>query len=204
MPRIRLRRTLAQLRHRELRGLFSIQSHLTDQERLTLFRLAGEVADRHPADARIVEIGAYVGASTTLFAAGLAGSGGTVTSIDTWNNDAMSEGQRDTFAAFEANTARFAPCVRPVRGWSTDRDVVTQVRDSAAPIHLLFIDGDHSHEAVLADWETYAPMLAPNALIAMHDIGWADGVQRVVADHIGPHTSLEGRLPNLWWGRMVR
>jgi hypothetical protein len=40
------------------------------------------------------------------------------------------------------------------------------------------------------------------ALIVMHDIGWAEGVQRVVMEDIAPIAKCEGRLPNLYWARI--
>lgn len=36
------------------------------------------------------------------------------------------------------------------------------------PLSLLFIDGDHSYEAVKSDYETYGPLV--NHIIAFHDI----------------------------------
>jgi hypothetical protein len=52
----------------------------------------------------------------------------------------------------------------------------------------------------LADWTTYSPLLAKHAVVAVHDIGWAVGVQRVVFEEIRPRIFREARLPNLWWG----
>ena len=39
-----------------------------------------------------------------------------------------------------------------------------------AGIDLLFIDGDHSFEAVEADFQNYAPMLSGSGVVALHDI----------------------------------
>jgi len=38
------------------------------------------------------------------------------------------------------------------------------------PLDVLFIDGDHSYGGVKADWEMYGPLVAPDGLIAFHDI----------------------------------
>ena len=38
------------------------------------------------------------------------------------------------------------------------------------PLDLLFIDGDHSYEGVLRDWEMYAPLVRPGGIVAFHDI----------------------------------
>jgi predicted O-methyltransferase YrrM len=151
--------------------------------------------------ASCVEVGSYVGASSACIAAGLDRyGGGSVYCVDTWTNDAMSEGYRDTMAEFLRNTERFSRYIVPLRGLSTDPAVIGHVKRAAQTIDLLFIDGDHSFEGVLADWETYSPLLAELSVIAMHDIGWAEGVQRVVMEEIKPRVVRECRLPNLWWG----
>ena len=38
------------------------------------------------------------------------------------------------------------------------------------PLDVLFIDGDHSYGGVRADWEMYGPLVAPDGLVAFHDI----------------------------------
>ena len=151
-----------------------------------------------------VEIGSYIGASSSYLAAGLAKNhrSGKVYCIDTWNNDAMTEGNRDTMAEFLYNTREFSSYIAPIRGSSTDSQVVSQVARLAGKIDLLFIDGDHSVEGVLSDWTAYSPLLSEHAIVALHDIGWAEGVQRVLAEEIKSRVIRERSLPNLWWGRV--
>ncbi len=38
------------------------------------------------------------------------------------------------------------------------------------PIDVLFIDGDHTYGGVRADWEMYGPLVAPDGMVAFHDI----------------------------------
>jgi predicted O-methyltransferase YrrM len=40
----------------------------------------------------------------------------------------------------------------------------------AGPIDVLFIDGDHSVEGCLRDYEMYSPLVKPGGMIAFHDI----------------------------------
>ena len=197
-------RLFCQIRYPILRGLFEIRSHLTDREKVTLYRLASEISKRKTSPCSFVEIGSYIGASSSYLAAGLARNNhfGKVYCIDTWNNDAMTEGNRDTMAEFLHNTRKFSRYIEPIRGWSTDPEVVGQVTRLAGKIDLLFIDSDHCFEGALADWKIYNPLLSENAIVAMHDIGWAEGVQRVVAEEIRPRADREARLTNLWWGWM--
>jgi len=188
-------------RYWSIRQLFGIPTHLTYEERATLYRL-GRRLERIGRRPIALEIGSYLGASSAFLASGLKQSGqdGKVICIDTWENNAMSEGGRDTMAEFLANTRELAGWIQPIRGWSTA--VVNTVREHAGEIDLLFIDGDHSYEGCLADWQAYNPLLASNAIVVMHDVGWADGVARVINEEIRPATINEQRLPNMWWGEL--
>lgn len=184
--------------HPYLSDSFAIRSHLTNRERVELSRLAQAAGLRS-----IVEIGAYLGASASAFAAGLARARNTAARIycvDTWKNDAMSEGQRDTMELFLRNIGAYRERIVPVRGWSTG--VVETIGAQAGSVDLLFIDGDHSYEGCLADWKAYAPLLSPNAVVAFHDVGWADGVRRVIDEEVRSRIRREKRLPNLWWGEL--
>ena len=37
------------------------------------------------------------------------------------------------------------------------------------PIDFVFIDGDHSYEAVQGDWEAWTPLLTSGGIVALHD-----------------------------------
>lgn len=167
-----------------------IYSHLTPEEKLTLIFLA------RSSDGTFVEIGSYLGSSSCFIAEGIRQSGkkSLLYCIDTWQNDAMSEGNRDTFGTFLSNTQKYQNIISPLRGWSYD---IAKGFDKK--VDFIFIDGDHSYEGVKKDVDIWLPKLNPNALIVLHDIGWADGVQRVVREDIRPIAKREGRLPNLYW-----
>ena len=49
-------------------------------------------------------------------------------------------------------------------------ETVARVHELAPRVDLLFIDGDHSYEAVAADYRSYGPLVRPGGLIGFHDI----------------------------------
>lgn len=178
--------------YRQLKQAFSISSHLTIEERIILYKLSRT-------GKTIAEIGSYLGASACCFGMALKENGlGEVFCIDTWNNDSMSEGERDTWQDFQTNTCAYRDYIIPIRGFSND--VVENLHKRVSHLDLLFIDGDHSYESVKADWLAYQRFLTSGSIVVFHDYGWAEGVQRVVHEEVLPLVNCHNRLPNMWWG----
>lgn len=171
--------------------LARIPTDLTAEEKALLHRLARGL----PRGAVVVEIGSYLGASSCLLAAGIRGRGGLLYCIDTWTNDAMSEGARDTWEAFRRNTAPFGAAVRPLRGRSAE--LAGKVAAEAPRVDLLFIDADHTYAACRSDWERYVPLLRPGGVVVLHDTGWSDGVRRVATEQAARGARTVAELPNM-------
>jgi predicted O-methyltransferase YrrM len=152
---------------------FGIFTHLTWQERIILYKMVTSLNPRKV----LVEIGSYLGGSGYFLAAGAA-EGDSDTSlfcIDTWMNDGMSEGQRDTWIEFNENVSRFSSIIIPCRGGSKE---IAQT--FSREIDLLFIDGDHTFDGCMRDVESWLPLVRSGGIVLFHDYGWADGVQKVV------------------------
>jgi predicted O-methyltransferase YrrM len=148
-----------------------------------------------PTGAVMVEIGSYLGASSCfLAAAALEIQGARLHCVDSWENEGMSEGSRDTWQDFQYNTRGYQYVVEPHRGRSLDI-----ASTFAQRIDLLFIDGDHSYEACHGDVNSWLPLVKAGGCVILHDLGWAEGVKRVVNEDLRPLTKKEGRLPNLYW-----
>lgn len=179
---------------KQFSNIKKVTSHLTVFERYELFKLAKSTNT-------IAEIGSYTGASACCFGAALVSSSTSkVICIDTWNNDAMTEGNRDTWKEFQNNTHEYKSCIYPIRGFSTD--VVQSVQTVANSLDVLFIDGDHSYTGVKADWEAYKSFLKAGSTVIFHDYGWAEGVKRVVHEDVMPFVDSYDQLPNMWWGKI--
>jgi predicted O-methyltransferase YrrM len=174
---------------------WKIATHTTDQERVLLFRLASEL----PSNSTIVEIGSYLGASTCFLAAGCRNNNGHVYAVDTWQNHAMSEGLKDTFEVFQENICSYQDLITPIRSFSVDA-----AQELAKPIHLFFVDGDHSYEGVVADLRAWLPKMEPNSWLLLHDWGWAEGVKQAIKEIVEPiQVSKPLTLPNLYAVRVT-
>ena len=175
----------------------AITTHLTNAEKFELYRLAGKYAGM-----AAVEIGSYLGASSCFIAAGIRKSRkkSKLFCIDTWHNDSMTEGRRDTFAEFKKNTEQYREIIVPLKGLSTE--VIPKAGEHFQKIDFLFIDGDHSYNACKKDWDLCGSLLQEGSVVVFHDTGWAEGVQRVVREDVAPKASREGRLPNLYWAEL--
>jgi len=168
-----------------------IHTHLTRCERLMLYRLG---LNQSPG-AVMVEIGSYLGASSCfLAAAALEVQGARLHCVDTWENEGMSEGSRDTWQHFQCNTREYRHVIEPHRGRS-----LNVARTFTERIDLIFIDGDHSYEGCHGDVVNWLPLMKDGGCIILHDLGWAEGVQRTVNEDLRPLIKREGRLPNLYW-----
>lgn len=170
----------------------SVFTHLTNEEKCMLYSLA---CQRIFSETIAVEVGSYLGASSLFIASALKQSkyASKLYCVDTWNNNAMSDGEQDTWIAFRRNTENFKN-IFPLRGTS-----VRVGADFHNKIDFLFLDGDHSYEGVKTDVDTWLPKVKSGGVVAMHDIGWAEGVQRVVREDVLPRVVKSGKLPNLFW-----
>jgi MMP 1-O-methyltransferase len=147
-------------------------------EGLALYRAAAAYARAGP----VLEVGTYCGKSTIYLAAGAAPAGQVVVTVDHHHGSEENQpgweyhdpglvdprtGRLDTLPHFRAT----------LTGAGLDEAVVAIVGRSAdvarlwgAPLGLLFIDGGHTDAAAQADYEGWAPWVAPGGALAIHDV----------------------------------
>ena len=172
---------------------FKIFTHLTWQERIILYRLA----DQFMQPSCIVEIGSYLGASAYFLASGILKTKvhSKLYCVDTWLNDGMFEGKRDTWQEFNANVSNFKEIIIACRGKSEDIS-----KTFSEPIDMLFIDGDHSYQGCKSDADNWLPFLRSDGIVIFHDYGWAEGVKKVVNDSIASNILKNGiAYKNIFW-----
>jgi predicted O-methyltransferase YrrM len=169
---------------------WNIPTYTTSDELLTIYNLAKSLSKKSV----LLEVGSYLGASSLMIAKGIKKSSKLIC-VDTWQNDAMSEGKWDSYKIFLSNIRPVKDRIETVQ--STSIEASNKINEH---LDMIFIDGDHSYEAVKNDVSNWFPKLKSGGIIVMHDIGWATGVQKVVEEDVKPFLREHDNLPNIFWG----
>jgi predicted O-methyltransferase YrrM len=180
------------LRRIGVAGAHQIPTLTSRQELHALYYLARNCSPGSSA----LEIGSYLGASTCYLAAGMAKVNGQLFCVDTWQNETMPDGMRDTLAEFMENTRGAQPWLKIVR----KRSEQLIEADVAIPLDLVFIDGDHSYQAVHTDFQRTSPWLSREGTIAFHDSLYYEGVARTIGEAlVTGEWAVVGCVGNLCW-----
>lgn len=183
-----------------------VEGFLVPGQEEWLFRTARSLPD----GARIVEIGGYKGRSTVCLAYGCVGSRRHVFTIDrfkgVYQDIERSESLRDTFESGFFDEWRANVEVNGLLEYVTPlmADSREIARIWAAPIHMLFIDGSHKFEDVVADFAGFYPHIVPNGVVALHDVtpSW-EGAYRAWHEYAKHYLQNHGALSTLAHGRKL-
>jgi hypothetical protein len=107
-------------------------------------------------------------------------------------------GAADLYALHRSNLGRLGlnPFVRRIRG-RTAVEAIEWAREWRLEAGLLFIDARHDYEAVRADFDAWAPLVASGGFIAFHDSA-APGPARVIAEIQGDcELPIFGKFPTV-------
>jgi predicted O-methyltransferase YrrM len=121
----------------------------------------------------VLEIGSESGGTFYLWCQ-LAPIGGLKISVDL-PSGASGSGRFTEKEALAKRASQFkgwSANVRVVTGDSHEQRTRCEVADilSGEKVDFLFIDGDHSKEGVMLDWEDYKTFVRPGGIVAFHDI----------------------------------
>jgi predicted O-methyltransferase YrrM len=132
-----------------------------------------------PASNAIVELGSYKGKSTAYLARGAKiGYGAPVFAVDAWSKEVSAWRNRvlerlpsATYREFldQLTRAGVKDQVTPLRSMTTLAAEMWADMEGGQSVGLLYIDGDHHFEAVMADFRAWRAHLADNALIVFDD-----------------------------------
>ena len=135
-------------------GLAAAETQTTSSERNCLSRHAW-------GRRRLVEIGVWHGVTTKQLRS-VMDPDGVLTAVDPFPSGRLGVSLHERIAHSEVGEV--------VNG------TVTWVRTTGAeaarghePVDFVFIDGDHSEEGLLADWEAWSPLVEPGGIVALHD-----------------------------------
>lgn len=171
-----------------------IEGWLDFKEAVWLFLAAGKLAR----GSNIMEIGSYKGRSTCCLGLGARLNNSRVFAVDSFDGGPGLP-RAYSFPEFSQNVNRCGLCdaIEPIVGVSAEVSKTWKT-----PIHLLFIDGSHTYEDVLADFAGFFPHVVANGVVAFHDAynpDWPDVLRAWDGTIKGQLTEI-GRCKTLAYG----
>lgn len=121
---------------------------------------------------RIAEIGVWQGAVTCRLRAVMAVDG-IIFAVDPYPPGRLGIRYQEIIAKREV-----AKIARGTVVWvrDTGRQAVRHPQVAGTTFDFVFVDADHSIEGLTENWEAWAPLVAPNGLLALHETGVAGGL----------------------------
>lgn len=132
----------------------------------------------------MIEIGSYIGESTTLFARHF----GQVISVDPFENNYDMTDEACHHADFEDVYEKFLENIAPFKNIEHLRlsSRVASVFLRLAKVDFVYIDGNHLYEYVTSDIKNYIPLIKSSGYIGGHDYTeWHPNVMNAVNDVLG-------------------
>jgi MMP 1-O-methyltransferase len=155
-----------------------IKGFLDHEEGLRLYELARQAASLGPC----LEIGSYCGKSAVYIGTACREQGGVLFSIDHHRGSEEQQPGEEYFDSGLFNVDAWAidtlvPFRRTLRSSGLEATVVplvctsqTAARAWATPLGMVFIDGGHAYDTVLADYHAWARHVVPGGYLVFHDI----------------------------------
>ena len=127
---------------------------------------------RPTSEMRIIEIGSYVGESTTIFAEHFK----EVVSVDPYMNDYDLNDAACHHASFDKVYEQFirntlsVPNIKSIKETSQNAFSILKEHEW----DMVYIDGLHTYEGVSYDISHYKTIIKPGGFVCGHDYGWGD------------------------------
>lgn len=133
----------------------------------TFPKLYSEMVARFPSGSRFLEIGTYAGQSFAYLGVEIVNSGKDIELIGIdgfgWPGEASLESFMRNMEPFQYEAPQFR--MKVLKGNSVD--LSSQFEDQS--LDFVFIDANHTYEAVKADIRAYLPKVKPGGVLAGHD-----------------------------------
>ncbi len=130
---------------------------------------------------KLVELGCWMGRSTSILLQAAAVWGATLTTVDAFTP--MPNGRdASTPERWRANLRKVG--LKPPELLAMTSDEAAKVYPNDQDIALLFIDADHSEAAVRRDLANWTPRVKVDGVVALHDLWYHSipGVARAITD----------------------
>lgn len=158
-------------------------------------RLYDHVVDKFDSGL-FVEVGSWKGKSAAYLGVNIINSGKNIKlhCVDTFGGSIEHTGVKEIVEG-----TLHATCVQNLEPVSSVVEIFKIDSVSASKnyedksIEFVFIDGDHSYEAVMEDIAAWLPKVKPGGILAGHDYGWHAPIKKAVADSFGP-----GDYSDIW------
>lgn len=166
------------------------------------------LAEKTPSNGVIIEIGSFKGKSTACLAAACVNTDRIVYAIDPFESQPSEEYSEDiwTYSIDDiSNNLKklgLLDYVRLTKGYSQDIG-----ENWSIECDMLFIDGAHTYEGCLSDFNLFFKWLKPDGILALHDVAegspW-DGVLRVWREEAIPRLYNIGKVDSLAFGNKLK
>jgi len=114
---------------------------------------------------KAAEVGVWHGVTTCCIAQRLAPTG-ILYAIDNYPTGRL--GLSFPYCVARRHTRRWQDRIQFVR--RTSKDAAAYFRQGGMPkFDFVFLDGDHSYDGLREDWQGWAPLIAPDGIVALHD-----------------------------------
>lgn len=147
-----------------------------------------DVAKRFPIGSRFVEVGSWLGRSAALMAVEIENSGKQIefVCVDPWLDGGPDLRDTEHFKdlhvsqVYDTFLRNVAPVMHRIKAMRmTSVEAAAYMQDGS--VDFLMLDGDHSHEAVMADFAAWMPKMKPGGIISGDDYTWP-GVETAVRE----------------------
>lgn len=155
-----------------------LKGFMDEAEAQRLFETAKQASKKGP----VLEIGSYCGKSAYVIGCACRETNSVLFSIDHHKGSEEQQPGEEYFDSdlFDKKLARIntVPFFQQTLAASGLEDIVIPIigtsgkigRFWATPLSMVFIDGSHSYEAALTDYEVWAPHIKPGGSLVFHDI----------------------------------
>ena len=167
--------------------------------------LYSAIVNSAPNNAHFVELGSWKGKSAAYMAVEIINSGKNIKfdCVDAWSYTPYVPNQAilgdDLYNIFIENIKPVSHIIKVVR--DTTVGAASNYKDQS--LDFVYVDADHSHDAVVADIEKWLPKVKVNGVLAGHDYKSRKSVKSACESVFGPGNYSDPFNTNSWYIKLT-